>query len=88
MKMRCVNPAGFPHKCLRVISMHGLGKRRPESPLFNYAVIRGGGGAGGIEEGLGTAERGGYSRFPRTTIPLVISSSGEAPRGNQRGGRH
>lgn len=41
MKMRCVNPAGFPPKWLYMISMHSLGKRRPESPLFNYVTIRG-----------------------------------------------
>lgn len=41
MKMRRVNPAGFPPKWLYVISMHGLGKRRPESPFFNYVTIQG-----------------------------------------------
>lgn len=57
--MRCVIPAGFHHKWLHVISMHGLGKR--QAPLFNYGFIffiflrRG----GGDEDDLGTAERGG-----------------------------
>lgn len=40
MKMRCVNPAGFPPKWLRGISMHGLGKRWPEAPRFNYDFRR------------------------------------------------
>ena len=40
--MRCVNPAGFLPKWMHVISMHGLGKKRPESSLFNYFKISGG----------------------------------------------
>lgn len=43
--MRCVNPAGFPPKWLRVISMHRLGERWPEAPHFNYdfgRVLKGG----------------------------------------------
>lgn len=39
--MRCVDPAGFPHKWLYVISMHSLRKRQPDSPLFNYVMIWG-----------------------------------------------
>lgn len=39
MKMRCVNPAGFISKWLHVISMHGLEKRQPEAPRFNYVMI-------------------------------------------------
>lgn len=34
--MRCVNPAGSPPRRLCVISMHGLRKRWPEAPHFNY----------------------------------------------------
>lgn len=85
MKMRCVIPAGFHHKWLHVISMHGLGKRR--APLFNYGFIffiflrRG----GGDEDDPGTAERGGWSRVPRTALLLVISNSNDASRGNQEG---
>lgn len=40
MKMRCVNPAGFPPKWLHVISMHDLRKRWPEAPRFNYDFRR------------------------------------------------
>lgn len=75
-----MNPAGFPPKWLYVISMHGLEKRRPESPLFNYVTIRGVLWGEGDEDTPGTAEGGRYSRFPRTMLPMVISSSNDAPR--------
>lgn len=82
MKMRCVNPAGFPPKWLYVISMHGLGKRRPESPVFNYVTIRGvlWGGWWVMKTRREQWREGGrYSRFPRTILPLLISSSNDAP---------
>lgn len=87
MKMRCVNPAGFPPKWLYVISMHSLGRRRPESPLFNYVRIRRV-VQGGDEERSGKAEGGEYSRFPTTVPPSVISSCSKCPEGNRRGGSH
>lgn len=64
--MRCVNPAGFPSKWLYLISMHGLGKRRPEAPLFNYVTILGGAyGGGGDDCKPGTVGReAGTAGFP------------------------
>lgn len=58
--MRCVNPAGFPPKWLRGISMHGLGKRWPEAPRFNYDFRRvlGGWGVGGGVVGWRHARNG------------------------------
>lgn len=75
--MRCVNPAGFPPKWLYVISMHSLGK---SIPFFNYVRIQGVVGRRVMK--MCRAQQGGVrnSRFPRMMLPLVISSSNNAPR--------
>lgn len=82
--MRCVNPAGFPSKWLYLISMHGLGKGRPEAPLFNYIMILGGACGGGCR-GVMTASReqqGGrqVQQVSQNNAPLVISSCNDAQR--------
>lgn len=79
IKMRCVNPAGFPPKWLRGISMHGLGKRWPEAPRFNYDFRRvlGGWWGGGTPE---MAERGRSGELYYDGAPS-ISSCNSAHRG-------
>lgn len=75
--MRCVNPAGFPPKWLRDISMHGLGKRWPEAPRFNYDFRRvlgkwgwGVGGGGFLPE---MAERGRSGELYYDGAPSISS---------------
>lgn len=71
--MSFVNPAGFPPKWLHVISMHGLGKRWPEAPHFNYdfrRVLKGWGIRGGTPE---MAERGRSGKLSYDGDPLISS---------------
>lgn len=80
MKMRCVNPEGFPPKWLCVISMHGLGKRWPEAPHFNYdfgRVLR-----GEYEEARQTWQReAAVVSFPWKAVPgyQVVTTPKEKP---------
>lgn len=82
MKMRCVNPAGFPSKWLYLISMHGLGKRRPEAPLFNYVTILGGAYGGWGVMTASREQQGGrqVQQVSQNNAPLVISSCNDAQR--------
>lgn len=77
--MRCVNPAGFPPKWLHVISMHGLGKRWPEAPHFNYDFRRVGGGHEEARQKWQT--EAGVVSFPMTALPRyqVVTMPKEKP---------